>query len=86
MQRNYLQHVSNIKNMFLDFIKFYFVEGLLYINDCRAMLRLYIPIISKDTVKCSLPDAFMAPKTVPTTEQQIPTNAIITMNHRIETV
>ena len=40
----------------------------------------------RETVRCSLPPAFMAPSTVPTTEQQIPTKAIITMNQRMETV
>ena len=58
----------------------------LVFNNYSPKLRSYIPIISKDTVKCSRPDAFIAPKTVPTTEQQIPTKAIITMNQRIETV
>lgn len=45
-----------------------------------------LPIMSSETVRCSRPDAFMAPKTVPTMEQQMPTKAIMTMNHRIETV
>ena len=40
----------------------------------------------RDTVRCSLPEALRAPRTVPTIEQQIPTKAIITMNHRMETV
>ena len=44
------------------------------------------PIMRRETVRCSLPWAFMAPRTVPTTEQQMPTKAIITMNQRIETV
>jgi hypothetical protein len=35
----------------------------------------------RETVRCSLPEAFMAPSTVPTMAQQIPTKAIITMNH-----
>jgi hypothetical protein len=35
----------------------------------------------RETVRCSLPEAFMAPRTVPTMAQQIPTKAIITMNH-----
>ena len=39
-----------------------------------------------DTVRCSRPEAFMAPRTVPTTAQQMPTNAIITMNQRMLTV
>ena len=42
--------------------------------------------MSSETVRCSRPDAFMAPKTVPMMEQQMPTKAIMTMNHRIETV
>ena len=46
----------------------------------------FLPIMSNETVRCSLPDAFMAPKTVPTIEQQMPTKAIMTMNHRIDTV
>jgi len=37
-------------------------------------------------VRCSRPEAFMAPRTVPTTAQQIPTKAIMTMNHLMETV
>ena len=45
-----------------------------------------LPIMSNETVRCSRPDAFMAPKTVPTIEQQIPTKAIMTMNHRMDTV
>ena len=40
----------------------------------------------RDTVRCSRPEAFMAPRTVPTTAQQIPTKAIMTMNHLMETV
>jgi hypothetical protein len=44
------------------------------------------PIMRRETVRCSLPWAFMAPRTVPTTEQQMPTKAIMTMNQRIETV
>jgi len=39
------------------------------------------PIMRRETVRCSLPEAFMAPSTVPTMAQQIPTKAIITMNH-----
>ena len=39
-----------------------------------------------DTVRCSLPEAFIAPRTVPTTAQQMPTNAIMTMNQRMLTV
>ena len=35
----------------------------------------------RETVRCSLPEAFMAPSTVPTMAQQIPTKAIITINH-----
>ena len=38
------------------------------------------------TVRCSRPEAFMAPRTVPTTAQQIPTKAIMTMNQRMLTV
>ena len=57
-------------------IKVYFVQ----------MAIKNLPIISNETVRCSLPEAFIAPRTVPTTEQHIPTNAIITMNHRMETV
>ena len=37
-------------------------------------------------MRCSLPLAFSAPSAVPTMEQQMPTKAIITMNHRIDTV
>ena len=40
----------------------------------------------RDTVRCSRPEAFMAPRTVPTTAQQMPTNAIMTMNQRMLTV
>ena len=57
-------------------IKVYFVQ----------MAIQNLPIISNETVRCSLPEAFIAPRTVPTTEQHIPTNAIMTMNHRMETV
>ena len=57
-------------------IKVYFVQ----------MAIKNLPIISNETVRCSLPEAFIAPRTVPTTEQHIPTNAIMTMNHRMETV
>ena len=46
----------------------------------------YWPIIRRDTVRCSLPEAFIAPRTVPTTAQQIPTKAIMTMNQRMLTV
>ena len=61
----------------------YFVVAM---NTHAIYSKLYVPIINKDTVRCSLPDAFIAPKTVPTTEQQIPTKAIMTINQRIETV
>jgi len=44
------------------------------------------PIIRSDTVRCSRPEAFIAPRTVPTTAQQIPTKAIMTMNQRMLTV
>ena len=44
-----------------------------------------LPIMSRETVRCSRPLAFMAPRTVPTTAQQTPTKAIITMNQRIDT-
>ena len=37
-------------------------------------------------MRCSLPLALSAPSAVPTMEQQMPTKAIITMNHRIDTV
>ena len=40
----------------------------------------------RETVRCSLPLALSAPSAVPTMEQQMPTKAIITMNHRIDTV
>ena len=40
----------------------------------------------RETVRCSLPLALSAPSAVPTMEQQIPTKAIMTMNHRIDTV
>ena len=46
----------------------------------------YWPIMRSDTVRCSLPEAFIAPRTVPTTAQQMPTNAIMTMNQRMLTV
>jgi hypothetical protein len=39
-----------------------------------------------DTVRCSRPLAFMAPRTVPTTAQMIPTTAMRTINQRMETV
>lgn len=39
-----------------------------------------------ETVRCSRPEDLMAPRTVPTTAQQIPTNAIIMMNQRMDTV
>lgn len=35
-------------------------------------------------VRCSRPDARMAPSTVPTTAQQTPTKAIRTINHLID--
>ena len=57
-----------------------------YIVTILKALWLSLPIMSNETVRCSLPDAFMAPKTVPTIEQQMPTKAIMTMNHRIDTV
>ena len=40
----------------------------------------------RETVRCSLPLALSAPSAVPTMEQQMPTKAIMTMNHRIDTV
>ena len=52
----------------------------------KTLVVRYWPIIKRDTVRCSRPEAFMAPRTVPTTAQQIPTNAIITMNHLMLTV
>ena len=41
--------------------------------------------MSRETVRCSLPEAFIAPKTVPTTAQQSPTRRMSRMNHRIDT-
>ncbi len=41
--------------------------------------------MSRDTVRCSLPDALMAPSTVPARLQQIPAAATATMNQRMET-
>lgn len=40
----------------------------------------------RETVRCSRPEDLMAPRTVPTTAQQMPTKAIMTMNQRIDTV
>ena len=40
----------------------------------------------RETVRCSRPDDLIAPRTVPTTAQQMPTKAIMTMNQRIDTV
>lgn len=37
-------------------------------------------------MRCSRPEDLMAPSTVPTTAQQMPTNAIMMMNQRIDTV
>ena len=48
--------------------------------------KIKVPIMSRETVRCSLPDDLMAPRTVPTTAQQMPTRAIMTMNQRIDTV
>ena len=62
----------------LIILKELFTFGTLY--------QLYLPIMSSETVRCSLPEAFIAPRTVPTIEQQMPTKAIMTMNHRIDTV
>lgn len=47
-----------------------------------AEKNCHSPIMSRLTVRCSLPEAFMAPRTVPTTAQQTPTKAMSTMNHR----
>lgn len=51
-----------------------------------VMRTIPTPIMRRETVRCSLPEAFMAPRTVPTTAQQMPTKAIMTMNQRMETV
>ena len=73
--------------MFIYRISLYRLQSsFLAMNTHDIYSKLYVPIISKDTVRCSLPDAFIAPRTVPTTEQQIPTKAIMTINQRIETV
>lgn len=42
--------------------------------------------MSKATVRCSLPEALVAPKTVPTSAEQIPAMNTIPMNHLMDTV
>ena len=80
--------LSISKQFHLQLLKLYQLlkKPLKWIHECDAIKNLILPIINRDTVKCSLPEAFMAPRTVPTTEQQMPTKAIMTMNHRIDTV
>ena len=42
------------------------------------------PIMSSETVRCSLPVALMAPMIVPEREEQTPAKATHTMNQRME--
>lgn len=52
----------------------------------KRYYKLNLPIISKATVRCSLPEALVAPKTVPTSAEQIPAMKTIPMNHLMDTV
>ena len=75
------------KKVSSDFTKFYIRKKYFIYSPYPTWYTfLLLPIMSSETVRCSLPEAFMAPRTVPTIEQQMPTKAIMTMNHRIDTV
>lgn len=75
-------------NIDFDFLcKFSFTASVSDASGKKVRYKLKdSPIMRRETVRCSLPWAFIAPRTVPTTEQQMPTKAIMTMNQRMETV